>query len=390
MKTYLFQQSFRWFGPNDPVSLADIQMAGCSHVVTALHEIPNGEVWPLEMIRDRKDEIEQAGLKWEVVESIPVHEEIKKRSGGFEKYVENYKQSMINLAEAGIKVITYNFMPVLDWTRTQLAFQLPNGARALRFDMIDYILFDLFILKRPEAQYSSTESEKAKKRFETASDLEKDELTRSILAGLPGSEETYTVEAFREALSAYSDIGPDELRKNLIEFLKDIVPVAEENNLLLALHPDDPPFPLFGLPRVVSRQDDYQKLFDAAPSMANGICFCTGSLGAIPENDILSMIDAFTDRIHFVHLRNVKRESDGSFYEADHLNGSTDMVEVVSMLSIIMQVRKINLPMRPDHGHSILDDQVKNTNPGYTAIGRLKGLAEIRGLEMGLGRFISE
>jgi len=390
MRLYRFQQSFRWFGPNDPVSLSDIRMAGCTHVVTALHEIPNGEVWPFEKIEQRRQEIERAGLKWEVVESIPVHENIKKRSGDFEKFIDAYKQSMINLAKAGVKVITYNFMPVLDWTRTQLEFELSTAAKALRFDMIDYILFDVFILKRPDTLYSADVLEKAKERFENALDSEKDELTGSILAGLPGSEESYTIEAFRDVLSTYSEIDPDSLRDNLIQFLKEIVPVCEENNLLLALHPDDPPFPLFGLPRVVSTQDDYQAIFDAVPSPANGICFCTGSLGAIAENDMSTILDAFADRIHFAHLRNVQREADGSFHEAEHLDGSTDMAEVVKKLSKIMQRREFDLPMRPDHGHSLLDDQSKITNPGYSAIGRLKGLAELRGLEMGIARFMTE
>jgi mannonate dehydratase len=384
MRPYRFQQSFRWFGPNDLVSLADIRMAGCSHVVTALHEIPNGEVWPTEKIEERKRKIEKASLKWKVVESIPVHEDIKKRSGDFEKYIEAYKTSMINLAKVGIKVITYNFMPVLDWTRTQLAFDLPTGAKALRFDVIDYVLFDAFILRRADANHSPELLEEAKSRCESLSATAKEELTQSVLAGLPGSEESYTIEAFREILSAYSGIDSEKLRQNLILFLEEIVPMAESHGLLLALHPDDPPFPLFGLPRVVSRQADYQKLFDAVPNPANGICFCTGSLGAIPENDISAMIDAFSDRIHFAHLRNVQRESNGSFYEADHLDGSTDMVDVIARLSDIMQKRRVNLPMRPDHGHSMLDDQSKKTNPGYSAIGRLKGLAEIRGVERGI------
>jgi mannonate dehydratase len=381
MKPFRFQQSFRWFGPNDSVSLADIRMAGCSHVVTALHDVPNGEVWPIERIEERKHIIEKAGLKWEVVESIPVHEDIKKRSGDFEKYIDAYKRSMTHLARAGVKVITYNFMPVLDWTRTQLAYELPSGAKALRFDMIDYVLFDVFILNRPGAKYDADVLKKAKNRFEKISDSEKNELTKSVLAGLPGSEETYTVEAFSKALSAYSEIDSEALGNNLIQFLKEIVPTADENDLLLALHPDDPPFPLFGLPRVVSTQKDYRHIFNAVPSVSNGICFCTGSLGAIPDNDIPVMIDVFADRIHFAHLRNVRREADGSFYEADHLEGSADMVEVVAKLSQIMQSRSVNIPMRPDHGHSLLDDQSKRTNPGYTAIGRLKGLAEIRGVE---------
>lgn len=384
MKPYRFQQSFRWFGPKDPVSLADIRMAGCTHVVTALHEIPNGESWPIEKIQERMQEIERSGLKWEVVESIPVHEDIKKRTGNYENYIEAYKASMTNLAKEGIRVITYNFMPVLDWTRTELAYELPIGAKALRFDMVDYALFDVFILQRGHADHSGELRSQAKARYDNLSENQKDQLTNGILAGLPGSEETYSLDAFKTVLSTYAEIDSEKLRMNLIRFLEAIVPTAEEHGLKLALHPDDPPFPLFGLPRVVSRQEDYQRLFDAVPSFSNGICFCTGSLGAIPENDIPAMLNAFSDRIHFAHLRNVQREADGSFYEADHLEGSTDMVEVVAALSKIMQVRKINLPMRPDHGHSILDDQSKQTNPGYAAIGRLKGLAELRGLERGI------
>ncbi len=386
----IFKESFRWFGPNDKVSLADIRQAGATDIVTALHHIPNGEVWSVAEIKKRQQEVAAAGLTWSVVESVPVHDDIKRRSGRHLSYTINYLSTLQNLAHCGIKVVTYNFMPVLDWTRTELDHALPNGAKALRFDKADYVAFDLFVLKRKAEQaYPASLVELARKRFSTYESEDIQRLSKNIFAGLPGAEEHFDLDGFRAQLDQYQGIGADILRHNLIRFLEIVAPAAEELGMVLALHPDDPPFSLFGLPRVVSTQADYQALFDAVPTQANGICFCTGSLGVDSRNVLPEMIKAFANRIHFVHLRNTRREPDGSFHEAEHLDGDTDMYAVVKELYHVAKSRGLSLPMRPDHGHQILDDLRKDTNPGYAGIGRLKGLAELRGLAVGVERSLA-
>lgn len=385
---YRFIQSMRWFGPTDAVSLSDIRQSGCSGVVTALHHIPNGEVWSIEEIQQRKDEIQHAGMQWTVVESVPVHEAIKTQHGSFESYIQNYISTIRNLSTCGISVITYNFMPVLDWTRTDLAYVVDDGSKALRFDRTDLAVFDLFILQRDNAasDYSAEIIERAQHRFAGMSASGKSLLQRNIIAGLPGSEEGYSADQLNTALSRYHSINEAALRTHLLHFLSQIIPVAEECGIVMALHPDDPPFSILGLPRIVKNGSDIDELVRAIPSRSNGLCFCSGSLGVSPQNDLPSLIKRYADRIHFVHLRNIRRENDGSFFEDDHLNGNVDMVQVVRELITVMKTRELSLPMRPDHGHQMLDDLRKNTNPGYSAIGRLRGLAELRGLEVGLAQ----
>ncbi|MGY2736822.1 mannonate dehydratase [Sphingomonas sp. UYP23] len=382
----LMTQTMRWFGPKDPVSLQGIRQAGATGVVTALHEMPNGAVWSQEAIAARKAEIVAAGLDWKVVESLPVDEGLKTRGGEWDRLIDHYRQSLRNLAACGIDVVTYNFMPLLDWTRTDLAWELPDGARALRFEKVAVAAYDIHILRRPNAaaDYDDAIRAAAGERYAAMDDAARARLERTIIAGLPGSEEGFTSAEFLRAIEAYAGIDAATLRANHVAFLEAVCPVADEVGIRLVVHPDDPPFPIFGLPRVVSTEADVTDLFARVPNVSNGLCFCTGSFGVRADNDLPGMVDRLGERIGFLHLRSVQREPDGAFHEAAHLEGDAGMIAVMAAVHRVSTRGGRSIPMRPDHGHQMLDDLGRSTNPGYSLLGRMRGLAELRGLERGI------
>jgi mannonate dehydratase len=390
-----FEQTWRWFGPNDPFSLKEIKQTGATGIVTALHQIPVGEVWPVEEIMTRKQMIEAEGLTWSVTESIPVHEDIKRREGNYRQLIENYKQTVRNLAQCGINIVCYNFMPILDWLRTDLNVVFRDGSITSKFETKALAAFDIFILKRADAEKDYTEAQlnKAKEFFDELNDEQKKRLTDTVLFGLPGSWQAYTLDEFRSMLSTYHDIGDDDLRDNLYSFIRELIPTAEEAGVLMAIHPDDPPWPLLGLPRVVSTKRDIERILSVTDSISNGITLCTGSFGASVNNDLVDMTRTFAKRVSFVHLRNVRRNSDGDFLEENHLDGDIDLYSVMKILieeqnRRVREGRKdIRIPFRPDHGHLMLPDMNrKGIYPGYSLFGRMRGLAELRGLEMGIRR----
>ncbi len=384
------KETWRWFGPNDPVSLQDVKQTGAAGIVTALHHIPHGEVWPVEEINKRKSIIEAAGLTWDVVESVTIHESIKTRTGNYQHYIDLYKQSLRNIASCGIRIVTYNFMPVNDWTRTSLDLLMPDGSRALYFNWFDLAVFDIYILKRPGAAagYNEIVLAEAEKRYRGYTEADLQHLADTVMFGIPG-EEKQTTERMLEKLAWYKNIDRPALRENLTYFLQEITPVADEVGIKMAIHPDDPPFDILGLPRIVSTAEDLQYILNAIPNKSNGLCFCTGSLGASAQNDLVAMVRNAGTRIHFVHLRNTKRDEFGNFYEADHLAGDTDMYAVMKEILKIQQTLTEPIPFRPDHGHQMMDDLNKVTNPGYSCIGRMRGLSELRGLQLGISRSMS-
>lgn len=384
---YQMEQTWRWFGPDDPVTLQDVKQTGAKGIVTALHHVPHGEIWTVDEILKRKMEVEKKDLTWSVVESITVHEDIKTRTGNYRDYIEKYKTSIRNVAHCGIPVITYNFMPVNDWTRTSLNYQMPDGSLALYFNWIDLAVFDMYILKRKNAatSYNDAIQNEAELRFKTYSEKRLEDLAGVVMFGIPGEKKSTTADMLKR-LEIYTDIDRNALQENLCYFLQEITPVAEECGIKLAIHPDDPPFPILGLPRIVSSMEDFNYFLSKVNSPANGVCFCTGSLSASAQNNLPAMVKEIGARIHFVHLRNVKKDDQGNFFEADHLEGDADMFMVMKEILLVQQKHKVSIPLRPDHGHQMLDDLNKVTNPGYSAIGRLRGLAELRGLELGILR----